>query len=252
MQEGDARRTRGWGLGRGSACDSMPATRVRRYRMRDRRSWSRTEASACSACIALLHLRWILFCAAAPQSRDAPLYRQVAGNSSHAAVISKVSSTDAYRYACCCNERWQWAGRPGETASRRRVQKCLGVAADAQRAGSDRGIVCHFADLATRTFRIVGRRTLQPTLAKASRRPSATSQLGEGHRARVADGVLHRNPAIATHTGIAKDAIPVSNHPMEMAGSSPAMTWLRAVRQQLGPLVLLDHWAGSTCTQLLL
>ena len=48
-------RTRGWGLGRGSACDPMPA--VRRYRMRGRRSWSRTEASACSACIALLHLR---------------------------------------------------------------------------------------------------------------------------------------------------------------------------------------------------
>ena len=73
MQQGDARRTRGWGLGRGSACDSMPATRVRRYRMRDQPSWSRTEASACSACIALLYLRWILFCAAAPQSRDAPL-----------------------------------------------------------------------------------------------------------------------------------------------------------------------------------
>ena len=204
------------------------------------------RASPCCICVGFFSVL------AAPQSRDAPLYRQVAGNSSHAAVISKVSSTDAYRYACCCNERWQWAGRPGETASRRRVQKCLGVAADAQRAGSDRGIVCHFADLATRTFRIVGRRTLQPTLAKASRRPSATSQLGEGHRARGADGVLHCNPAIATHTGIAKDAIPVSNHPMEMAGSSPAMTWLRAVRQQLGPLVLLDHWAGSTCTQLLL
>jgi hypothetical protein len=52
-------RTRGWGLGRGSACDSMPAARVRRYRMRDRRSCSSTEASACSACIAFLHLRWI-------------------------------------------------------------------------------------------------------------------------------------------------------------------------------------------------
>src|SRR5580698_8325608 len=62
--------------------------------MRDRRSWSCTEESACSACIALLHLRWILFCAAAPQSRGAPLYRRVAGNSSHAAVISKVSSAD--------------------------------------------------------------------------------------------------------------------------------------------------------------
>jgi hypothetical protein len=73
MQQGDARRTRRWEQGRGSACDSMPATRDRRYRMRDRRSWSCTEASACSACIASLHLRWILFCAAAPQSRDAPL-----------------------------------------------------------------------------------------------------------------------------------------------------------------------------------
>ncbi len=73
MQQDDARRTRGWGLGRGAACDPMPATHVRRYRMRDRRSWSRTEASACSACIALLHLRWIPFYAAAPQPRDASL-----------------------------------------------------------------------------------------------------------------------------------------------------------------------------------
>ena len=50
-----------------------PATPLRQHRMCDRRSWSRTEASACSACIALLRLRWILFCAAVPRSRDAPL-----------------------------------------------------------------------------------------------------------------------------------------------------------------------------------
>ena len=39
--------------------------------------------------------------------------------------------------------------------------------------------------------------------------------------------------------GGAKDAIPVSKHPMEIAGSSPAMTGLaaRAVRQQQGRLV---------------
>jgi hypothetical protein len=48
----------------------------------------------------------------------------------------------------------------------------------------------------------------------------------------------------------ANDAILVSNHRMGMAGSSPAMTALalrgrqlalRAVRQQLRPLVLLAH-----------
>ena len=94
MQKGDARRTRGWGLRRRSTCDSMPATRARRYRMRDRRSWSHTEASACSACIAFLHLRWILFCAAAPRRPRRTPSRQVAENSSHAAVISKVSSAD--------------------------------------------------------------------------------------------------------------------------------------------------------------
>jgi hypothetical protein len=72
MQEGDARRTRRWEQGSGSACDSMPATRDRRYRMRDRRSWSRTEASACSACIASLHLRWILCCGATVTRRTPP------------------------------------------------------------------------------------------------------------------------------------------------------------------------------------
>ena len=45
------------------------------------------------------------------------------------------------------------------------------------------------------------------------------------------------DPAIGYPHQFANDAIPVSNHPMEMAGSNPAMTWLRAVRQQLGPLV---------------
>ena len=94
MQQGDARRTRGWGLRRRSTGDTMPATRARRYRMRDRRSWSHTEASACSACIAFLHLRWILFCAAAPRRPRRTPSRQVAENSSHAAVISKVSSAD--------------------------------------------------------------------------------------------------------------------------------------------------------------
>ena len=34
------------------------------------------------------------------------------------------------------------------------------------------------------------------------------------------------DPAIGYPHQIANDAIPVSNHPMEMAGSSPAMTWL--------------------------
>jgi hypothetical protein len=33
------------------------------------------------------------------------------------------------------------------------------------------------------------------------------------------------DPAIGYPHQIANDAIPVSNHPMEMAGSSPAMTW---------------------------
>src|SRR5580704_1527415 len=47
------------------------------------------------------------------------------------------------------------------------------------------------------------------------------------------------DPAIGYPHQFANDAIPVSNHPMEMAGSNPAMTWLRAVRQQLGPLVLV-------------
>jgi hypothetical protein len=59
--------------------------------MRDRRSWSCTKASACSACIALLHLRRILFCAAAPQFGHAALpgCRQM----SRAAVISKYKGT---------------------------------------------------------------------------------------------------------------------------------------------------------------
>ena len=34
------------------------------------------------------------------------------------------------------------------------------------------------------------------------------------------------DPAIAYPHQIANDAIAVSNHPMEMAGSSPTMTWL--------------------------
>ena len=48
------------------------------------------------------------------------------------------------------------------------------------------------------------------------------------------------DPAIGYPHQIANDAIPVSNHPMEMAGSSPAMTLvgpLRVVRQQLGRLI---------------
>jgi hypothetical protein len=48
--------------------------RVSVDRMRDPPSVSRTEASACFACFArivFLHLRWILFYAAAPQCRDA-------------------------------------------------------------------------------------------------------------------------------------------------------------------------------------
>ena len=52
------------------------------------------------------------------------------------------------------------------------------------------------------------------------------------------------DPAIGYPHQFANDAIPVSNHPMEMAGlilgSSPrtAMTGLRAARQQLGSLEL--------------
>ena len=39
------------------------------------------------------------------------------------------------------------------------------------------------------------------------------------------------DPAIGYPHQIANDAIPVSNHPMEMSGSSPTMTWLdRCVR----------------------
>ena len=34
------------------------------------------------------------------------------------------------------------------------------------------------------------------------------------------------NPAIGYPHQIANDAIAVSNHPMEIAGSSPEMTWL--------------------------
>ena len=34
------------------------------------------------------------------------------------------------------------------------------------------------------------------------------------------------DPALGYPHQIANDAIPVSNHPIEMAGSSPAMTWL--------------------------
>jgi hypothetical protein len=33
-------------------------------------------------------------------------------------------------------------------------------------------------------------------------------------------------PAISTRTELAKDAIPLSKHPMEVAGPSPAMTGL--------------------------
>ena len=51
--------------------------------------------------------------------------------------------------------------------------------------------------------------------------------------------VLGLDPAIGYPHQFANDAIPVSNHPMEMAGPTPAMTWLHAVRQQLGPLILL-------------
>ena len=45
------------------------------------------------------------------------------------------------------------------------------------------------------------------------------------------------DPAIGYPHQIANYAIPVSNHPMQMVGSNPAITCLRAVRQQLGPLV---------------
>ena len=34
------------------------------------------------------------------------------------------------------------------------------------------------------------------------------------------------DPAIGNPHQFANDAIQVSNHPMQMAGSSPAMTWL--------------------------
>jgi hypothetical protein len=48
-----------------------------------------------------------------------------------------------------------------------------------------------------------------------------------------------RVPAISTRAELTKDAVPVSQHSMEMAGSSPAMTRLaaHAVRQQHGLLV---------------
>jgi hypothetical protein len=35
-----------------------------------------------------------------------------------------------------------------------------------------------------------------------------------------------RDPAIGYPHQFANDAIPVSNHPMEMAGRAPTMTWL--------------------------
>ncbi len=102
----------------GSACDAMPATRVRRYQMCDRRSWSRTEASACSACIAFLHLRWILFCAAAPLSRDASLPGRLPGirsdpearRSAMNALRSKRSifclRASVVKYSCLLSLRW--------------------------------------------------------------------------------------------------------------------------------------------------
>jgi hypothetical protein len=50
-------------------------------------------------------------------------------------------------------------------------------------------------------------------------------------------------PAILTRTHLAKDAIPISKHPIELDWSSPAMTGLaaRAVRQQQVRLVLLSN-----------
>ena len=54
------------------------------------------------------------------------------------------------------------------------------------------------------------------------------------------------NPALGYPRQIVNDAIAVSDHPMEMAGSSPAMTLvgpLRVVRQQLGRLVLATRSA---------
>ena len=52
------------------------------------------------------------------------------------------------------------------------------------------------------------------------------------------------DPAIPTRTGLAKDAIPVSNYPMEIAGraggkpSDDVVGSLLAVRQQQGRLVV--------------
>src|SRR5580698_2307450 len=58
-----------------------------------------------------------------------------------------------------------------------------------------------------------------------------------------------RVPAIPTRTEFAKDAIPVSKHPMAIAGSSPAMTGLpaREVRQQQGRRVSVSVLHGSNC-----
>ena len=54
-------------------------------------------------------------------------------------------------------------------------------------------------------------------------------------------------PAITTRMELAKGAIPVSKHPTEKAGTSPAMTGFaaRAVRQQQGRLVL-HIWKKTT------
>src|SRR5580698_1493998 len=68
---------------------------------------------------------------------------------------------------------------------------------------------------------------LIPTVAETDSLPPRHGVLGLDPRI---------NPAIGYPHQIANDAIPVSNHPMEMAGSSPAMTLvgpLRVVRQQL-------------------
>ena len=65
-----------------------------------------------------------------------------------------------------------------------------------------------------------------------------------GRAPRVMAGL---DPAIGYPHQFANDAIPITNHPMQMARPSPAtcvrdlhpaMTWLRVARQQSGPLVL--------------
>ena len=51
-------------------------------------------------------------------------------------------------------------------------------------------------------------------------------------------------PAISTRIELAKDALPVSKQPMEMARSSPAA---RAVRQHQGRLVSVGNFGDWSC-----